>query len=227
MKKIFALLLSCVTLCHGQNLEFENPSQVVHAAADVTTITAEFPFTNRSEKAVKISKSDPGCSCISVRISDGKFTYKPGESGVIKAEFDMSQFSGTVDKMIGIWFDDSNAELPNQVLKLQVHIPVLMTLEPKTLQWELAGDAAAKTIEITVSGPDPILIEQVNCSSAQFVPELKTIEAGKRYQLVVTPTDVAKPGIGVIRLHTNSQIPKHRVQQAFAVIREGNPAPAP
>ena len=57
-------------------------------------------------------------------------------------------------------------------------------------------------------------------SSELFACELKTLEEGKKYDLIVTPKGVDAPGMGVIRIETDCEISKHRVQQAFAVLRK-------
>ena len=54
--------------------------------------------------------------------------------------------------------------------------------------------------------------------------ELKTVEEGKRYDLVVTPTNLDAPGIGVFRIETDCAIKKHRIQQAFAIVRKPSAA---
>ena len=69
-----------------------------------------------------------------------------------------------------------------------------------------------------------IHVTGITASSQAFSHELKTIEKGKKYDLVVTPLEVNTPGMSVIRIETDCPIPKHRVQQAFAVLRKPSPA---
>jgi hypothetical protein len=56
---------------------------------------------------------------------------------------------------------------------------------------------------------------------------LKTVEEGKKYDLVVTPGSIDAPGLAVIRIETDCGISKHRVQQAFAVVRKPSPPQTP
>lgn len=220
MQTIVALWLAAASLCHAASLEFPKGTQEINAPADVASVTADFEFTNKGKKPIKIVKSDPGCSCVAVTISNGKFTYQPGESGLIHAKFEMANFSGTVDKVIALWLDDDPADKPSTVLKLRVNIPVLIALTPKTVKWNLGGAPTPQTIEIKIIEGQIIHITAAKCSSPEFSCELKTVAAGRHYQLIVTPSKIGVPGIGVIRIESDCPLPRHKIQQAFAVVRK-------
>lgn len=212
--------LALAVWIHASSLDFVEMSKEIHAPADVTNVTADFEFTNNSRNPVTIIKSDSGCTCVAVQVSGGKLRYEPGESGMIRATFDMTTFSGSVDKVVAIWLDDDPLDEPSTLLKLKVNIPVLVVMEPKTLKWDLGGKAEPKIIEISMMEGQKIHVVSVESSSDSFVCELKTIEAGKRYQVLVTPSDVGVPGMGVLRIETDCKNKKHQIQQAFAVVRK-------
>ncbi|MEI8037149.1 MAG: DUF1573 domain-containing protein [Verrucomicrobiota bacterium] len=207
-------------------LDFPVVFKEVHAPADAKTVTVDFEFANHTDKPVNVTKYDAACSCISVQIKEGKLRYAPGEAGLIRTEFDMGNFSGAVDKMVAVWLDDDAPDKPSLALTVRVHIPVLVALEPKTLKWDLNGTPEAKTIHIQMNYQKPIRVISVNSSSEAFKYELKTLEDGRSYDLVVTPTDMRTPGLGIFRIETDCLIPKHRIQQAFATVRKPSPAPA-
>lgn len=208
---------------HAASLDFKQTLREVHAAADAKSVTADFEFTNRSDQTVEVAKYDAACSCMAVTISGGKLRYKPGESGVVRAVFEMGNFSGTVDKQVALWLDKDPEDKPSITLKVRVHIPVLVALEPKTLNWPLGGEATPQAIRVTMHHDKPIRISSVKCSSGAFTHELKTIEEGKTYDLIVTPNKIGTPGIAILRIETDCDIARHRLQQAFAVVRK--PAP--
>lgn len=224
VKPLLIIWFVLATSLHAAKLEFKQLLKEVNAPADVTTVTTDFEFTNAWDKPVTIAKSDPGCSCLKVQISGGKLRYGPGESGVIRATFEMGNFSGTVDKMIALWLDDDAPEKPSMTLTVRVHIPVLVGLEPKTVKWEIGGSSEPQTIKVRMAGDKPISVKNVNSSSPAFSCELKTVAAGKEYEVVVTPKDMSSPGMGVIRIETDCELVRHRTQQAFGVVRK--PAPA-
>jgi hypothetical protein len=66
----------------------------------------------------------------------------------------------------------------------------------------------------------PIRVINVKSSSSAFSYEVKTIEEGKAYDLIVTPVATEVPGISVLRIETDCAFPKHRVQQAFALLQK-------
>jgi hypothetical protein len=227
MKLIFSLFAMFVAVAHAAGLEFAETSKEIDTAADAATVTTDFAFTNKSDKTVTITKSDGGCSCLKAQISDGKLKYAPGESGVVRATFEMGNFSGTVEKMIAIWLDGDRPEAPSVKLSLKFKIPVLVSLEPKTLQWTVGEKAESKTIKIQMAEGQTIHVTGVKSSSEAFTHELKKIKDGKEYELIVTPNGTADSRLAVFRIETDCAVSKHRVQQAFGVVkRPTSPATA-
>ncbi len=224
MKKAIGIWLALAALVHAATLDFKEMSKEINAPADVLTVTADFEFANNSDKPITITKSDPGCSCVSIQVSEGKLRYGPGESGTLRAKFDMTNFSGTVDKVIALYLNDDSADKPSQVLKLKVNIPVLVGVEPKTVKWDLGAKAEPQTIRIKMIEGQTIHVTAIKSSSDAFACELKTVADGKHYELVVTPRDMNAPGIAVFRIETDCKIQKHRVQQAFGVVRKPSAA---
>ncbi len=225
MKTAFALLSMLTALAQAGGLEFKELTKEQSIAVDATTATTDFEFTNTGDKAVTITKSDPNCSCLAVEISGGKLKYQPGESGVIRTTFDVGNASGTVDKGVAVWLDDDPADKPSVFLQVNIHVPVLVTLEPKTLSWSLGGTLEPKTIQIRIAEGNSINVVDVK-SKDTFTCELKTLEKGRSYDLVVTPKSIDSPELGIIRIETDSKVAKLKVQQAFAVVRKMSPEAA-
>jgi hypothetical protein len=219
------LALAVCTQAGG--LEFTETLKEVNAGADATLVTTEFSFTNKGDKPASITKSDSGCSCLKAEISGGKLTYAPGESGVVRTTFAMGNFSGTVDKMVALWIDGDPADSPSTRLTVRVHIPVLVGVEPKTVKWDIGAKADPQIIRIQMAEGKPIRVTGVTSSSESFACELKTVEEGKKYDLVVTPRTIDAPGMSVIRIETDCAISRHRIQQAFAVMRKPSPSQLP
>ena len=218
MKFLIPLYLALAAFAQAAGLDFAETTKEVHTAADAETAAVEFNFTNNSGKPVIIAKADAGCSCMKVLFSGGKLTYGPGESGVLRAVFNIGNASGTVEKSIAIWLDTAPTNPPSQSINVRIQIPTLITLEPKTLKWESGGKPESQTIHIRMAAGKPIHVTAIKPSTEQFSCELKVVEEGRSYDLVVTPKDVTKPGISVLRIETDCEIKKHQVQQAFAIV---------
>lgn len=219
MIRIACFLLATAIFAHSAPLKFAETLREVHAPADAKTVTTDFTFTNNSEKPVTITRYESACSCMKVEISDAKLRYAPGESGMIRAEFDMGNFSGEVDKTIAIWLDGDAKDKPSVTLTARVHIPVIVNIEPKTVKWPLKGEAKPQGIAITMNDTKPVRILKVSSSSQNFRHELKTLTEGKSYELIITPLSLSSPTLAIFRIETDSTLTKHKIQQAFAVVR--------
>ncbi len=204
-------------------LTFEQELVEVRAPADAMSVVAEFKFENKTDKPVAIAKFDKVCSCLAVQVSGGKLNYAPGETGVIRATFEMGNFSGVVDKTVVLWFDKDPEDKPSQVLSVRVNIPVLVVMKEKTLKWALGGKPETRKIDITMEHAKPIKIVSTSCTSDNFKVEVITLEEGKHYELLVTPVETKDPGLAIIRVETDCDIARHKLLQAFAVIRKDIP----
>lgn len=199
-------------------LKFEEESISAKASLEDKTISSDYKFTNTGDSPLTIKSADAGCSCISVEVAGGKLTYAPGEAGVLRANFEIGSFQGTVEKAVYVWLEGDPEEKPSSTLKLSVTIPTIIALEPKTVKWTLGEEALPKVIEVKMDYEKPIHITQVNSNNENFKSELITLEAGKHYQIKVTPVDGESAGLAIMRIETDVDVPTQKTQQAFAVI---------
>jgi hypothetical protein len=228
MKSIICILIG-LAHCASAELVFESTLQEVNAPAAAVRVSADFTFTNRGTKPVHVAKVDPDCTCISYQIENGKLDYAPGESGVIRTEIDMGNFTGVIDKNLPIWLDDDPDNKPSVQLTMRIHIPQLVVLEPKTVKWEI-GDASPRTIRVTMHHDEPIHVTNISSTSEAFQIELKTVTDGSIYDIQLTPKTTDKSVLGMLTVKTDCKIEKHRNQQGYAVIQKpdsSKPANAP
>ena len=203
----------------ANGLEFDQLKKEIHAPADAKLVVQEFSFKNTSGKSVKIKKYDSGCSCMSAEVMDGKLEYAPGETGVIRAKFDMGNFYGHVDKVISLWVDQDAEDKPSIELTTHVVIPELIKPDQKTLKWVVGKDAKAQRIKLAIDYQKPIQITGVTSATELFDYKLITVEEGKAYELEVTPKSVKTPGMAIFRLTTDCKIDRFKVIQLFAQVR--------
>ncbi|MBB5353528.1 hypothetical protein HNR46_003789 [Haloferula luteola] len=215
---LFSLLFAAVAQAGG--LTFESASQEATAELEQTEVIVDFPFSNESDTAVTIQRYEAACSCTSVKVKGGKMRYEPGEKGLIRTVFDLGTFVGDTSKSIQLWVDDDPATRPSVVLQAKIHIPVLVSLEPKTLRWEPNDALSPKTITVTMSHSEPIHVSKVACGNESFHTQIKTIEDGKLYEIEVTPVSTEKPALGIISIETDCKVARHATQRAFAMIRK-------
>jgi hypothetical protein len=219
----FWLAASCFA---AAGLKFETQEKELRAPVESSSVTIDFPFKNESDHPVEIARYDGGCTCSTVMVSGGKVLYAPGESGVIRAAFDLGNFSGSVDKVVSLWLKGDPDGEPSVRLKVRIHIPVLVETDPKTLRWDVGETAEPKSISITMNGEKPIKVLSVSSTLPLFSHELKTIEEGRKYELVVTPEATDKPALTIFRIQTDCEVQRHSVAQTFAVVRTPLPGEA-
>ncbi len=224
MKIAFGIWLAFISSVFAAGLDFKEIRKEMRAPVDVKVVTTDFEFTNRTDKPVSIRKYDGACSCMAVKIQGGKLRYEPGESGLVRTEFDMGNFSGEVDKSVTIWLDSDPEDKPSVVLTIHVIIPVLVSANPKTVKWDLDGKPDPQTIRIEMHHTKPIKVLSVTSSSEAYAHEIKTVVEGKTYDLIVTPLDMKTPGLAILRILTDCEINKFRNQQVFAQVRRSTNA---
>lgn len=217
-----ALLFGCV-MCSlplwAAPLEFDALLKEAHLTADAETVTMDFHFENKSGKVVEIKRSAVSCNCMQIGIQGGKMNYEPGGKGTIRVTYDMKTFIGVVDKAAMIYIDEDPEDEPSIVLTTRIHIPVLIEVDPKPVKWQLGEEPVEKIATITMKHKEPIRVLRVTGVADRVRHELRTVEEGKIYQLVLTPVDTKEPSLSVFRIETDCAMEKHRVQQAFAVVR--------
>lgn len=218
MKSLAALFFLIAVLPIRAELKFETPVIDANAGLNDTTLIRDFKFTNAGSKPVKISQAEGTCSCVAVQVAAGKFTYAPGETGIIRAIFEIGNFQGTVEKPVHIWLEGDLEEKPSSTVTLRIHIPVIIALEPKTLKWEDGAPKQTKSIDVKMDYEKPIRITSVTTSNDSFSAKVVTVEEGKHYKVEVTPSATATAGLSIVRIETDTDVDKQRVQQGFATI---------
>lgn len=220
---LFAL---CLPLAAAE-LKFETKLREFTVAPDAEKVVAEFPFKNESKETVDIVEYTAGCSCITASISPkDKLKYAPGEGGIIRAEFELSALSGVVEKPVALRLNGDKEDEPSVTLLTRITVPVLVNVEPKTLTWTIGDEAKPKTVTITMNHSEPIRVTELSSADKRFSQELKTIEEGKKYEIVVTPQAPDAPAMGVVHIETDCKLTRHRSQRIFMVVRKALPAAA-
>jgi len=215
------LALTCSFALAEGGFSFASKRTEVTVKPDDKTVIIPFDFVNNTKKTLTISRYDSACSCISARVAkpQGKMVYKPGEKGRIEITFELGSFNGQQEKTLLLWTTDDPEDKPSTILTSAITIPVLFEIQPKTLFWDLNGPGKPKKIKITVHNDKPIHITNHFGTNKDYPYELKTIRDGWEYELIVTPTQVTSAGMGMIKITTDSPIPRYQRQQAFVCTR--------
>jgi hypothetical protein len=208
-----AWLLLVSDPCYA-GLEFEKNEIDVNAAPADEVLPVEFAFKNSGENSVTVDEITFACSCLSAETD--KKTYAPGENGVLKASFKLGSFTGYQRKaMTVVATEDGAGEAERSQLMVGVKIPDVITIEPELLSWTVGEEPKPKSFTIKVPHADPINIKQITCSRTGFDFELVVKQRGRDYEVKLIPESTASPMLGVLKIETDCEIPKHQRQLAF------------
>jgi hypothetical protein len=212
-------LAACLPLAAG-TLKFEQTRKEVTVSNEEKTVTVDYAFKNESDSDALIEKYDAGCPCATVGVKDSKMSYKPGETGTVRIVFDLGMVPGTMDKAVAIFLKGDPINHPSVTLATHIVVPELVRVEPKSLMWDVGSKPEPKTVTVTMKHSEPIKIVSMSGADPRFKQELKTIEEGKKYEVVITPAATDKVGMGVVHLETDCKFDRHRSQRVFMVIRQ-------
>ena len=221
MKVLIASWMAFAGTLFAGGLKFAETSRELTLGPTEKSVSTDFKFTNDTNKDVTIVKTDGGCSCVAVKVAGGKTVYAPGESGVLRTIFDVGNFEGELDRPVKIWIKGDDVDVTTQTLDIRFKIPVLVSLEPKTLIWTVGDEAQPKIMKIKMHGEKPIHIESLELLSEDFTSELTTIKDGEEYEVSVTPKSTERMGtLGVFHIKTDAEVERYRMMQTFAVIQK-------
>jgi len=174
-------------------------------------VEGDFTFTNKGDKAVRIIRLESSCSCLEATLD--KPLYEPGEKGKGHAKFRVSSFTGKHEKVLHVYTDDPAS--PDTVFNVVIDIPVIVSVEPKLVQWLLGDKPEPKEFTVKMTGKDPIHLTKVDSTRQTVAATFHEVTPGREYRVTVTPSSTTQVIIGAVTLHTDCMIPKYQRQLAF------------
>lgn len=194
----------------GAAFQFEQTLVEVTPDFGQERVTAVFRFKNEGT-AGTVRSIETSCGCLSAE-SD-KRSYGPGEGGEVKAVFNVKGLSGSVERSI-TFVSSTKGEAPVR-LAVRVHVPAIVEIEPKMIQWAIGEAPAPKTFKITMQGPDPVRIKSASSSRRNVAASVRTIAEGRSYEIEVKPENTSEALLGMVRIETDSRFREHQKQMAF------------
>jgi hypothetical protein len=176
-------------------LDWKSTTQSVATAPFQTTQDAVFAFHNKSSKPVTIRDVQTSCDCLEAT-SDRKL-YQPGESGEIRARFTVGDRIGLYERVVTVVTDEPGDPVR---LLLQIEVPEVATLAPRSVAWKKDEPAAEKTVELTAAPGLEIVFADAQATNDAFTVRLETVEAGRHYRLHLKARDTKQPISAAIRV---------------------------
>ena len=220
-----SILIATISSSLASPLTFPSKHQVVEVPVKQTKVTVSYPFTNKSDKTVKIRRFDAPCACLTAettggtKVSKGVVSYAPGESGTIKGMLDLGKFKGTVEKKILVWTDSDKDSSPSIRLCMSVKVPHQIAAYPSSLSWKKGGSGEPQEFTIRVTDNSPIHITSHKSSSSDIQYTVETVIEGFEYKVTATPINTTKPLFASIRFTTDSKNPRSKRVTAFVSVK--------
>lgn len=226
--RLWSLILLSASFAFGQpagaGLVFERDVASESASPSADTHESKFVFKNAGPRPVTISEIQTTCGCLGA--SSDKKTYEPGEIGVVTATIKLGSFEGEVIKSIYVISDDPEAS--KRMLQMKVTIPRLMEISPEVTTWTLGETPTAKKLTIKILREEPIEVTAVSSTRENVSVELREVEKGRLYEVMLTPKTTAEPTLGAVKIETTCELSRYKNRLAFFnVVRQRRPAGAP
>jgi len=157
----------------------------------------EFVVTNEGTATLEILEVKPGCGCTPAGAFDRHIP--PGKTGKIPIEFNPINFAGPISKAITVTCNDPAQG--TQLLTVKANVWREVDVNPAQVHFlPIEGEAVAETkvVRIVSNVEQPLTIEAPVGGHPALKTELKTVVAGKEYELRVTfdPELLPDPGKG-------------------------------
>ena len=175
----------------------------------------DLPFTNHTEKAVKVLSVETSCSCMKVWAVEKQ--VEPGATGRVHCVVRIPNSTGPIQKLIILNTDAPGGGM--HVARIRVEVPSVLTLMPERLTWPLSSVSDEKLLGIQVADAAGLVnITKIEGPSDLFEWTLKTVRTGREFELRVRPKSTEKLSLGIFSIQTDSPVPRHQRHGFQAVV---------
>ena len=214
MKRLTFCLLFSALAVSSLALDWKTRELSVQATPLQRTAETAFEFTNSSDKTVTILGVDTSCDCLEATPSAQ--TFAPGASGRITARFTVGDRHGVYERTITVTTDDTKEPVR---LRVQLDVPELASLTPRSVDWKLNSPATEQVIEIRIADGLELTVTSVLPTSGLFNSRLETVEAGRHYRLYLAPQNTREATNAAFRIYAKAQTGQDIVLSAYGNVR--------
>lgn len=217
MKRLSLCLAAILLSAHGlpaRALDWKTRELSVKAAPLEKTAETSFEFTNTGTKTVTILGVDTSCDCLEAAANAQ--TFAPGAGGRITARFNVGDRHGVYERTITVTTDDSQEPV---VLRVQLDVPELASLTPRSVEWKLNGPAGEQVIDIQIADGLELTVTSVLPTSGLFNHRLETVEPGRHYRLYLSPQNTREVSNAAFRIYAKARTGRDIVFSAYGNVR--------
>jgi hypothetical protein len=181
-------------------LTFEFREQTFRKKSADEKVEVTFPFKNATDGVIEIKSVTSSCGCTTPALQ--KKSYKPGESGEIRATFKFGHRMGRQVKYITVAYGRPE-NVPNDRLKLEVTIVAPVLVRPRLVFWKRNSEPVTRKISLELDPDLDLENVEVSSSNADFRTELSETKDG-HYELSVTPDTTTGKQSALIKIEAST-----------------------
>jgi hypothetical protein len=200
--------------------------ETIHDAGTVeagTDLTHTFKIKNVGKADLLIEQVKPTCGCILTEFTE---IIPPGQEGQVILSTKTPILRSTVQATAWIYTNDPAHKAVLLGVKAITH-PLIEVLPAPSLSMQVKkGEAAVGTLTLVNRDTSPLKIEALELNNKEYSAQLKTLEKGQRYEIVVKlgPKDTDGPVAGLLTIVTNKEkLPKIPIAVVTTVTTQANP----
>ncbi|MBX3394750.1 MAG: DUF1573 domain-containing protein [Phycisphaerae bacterium] len=190
--------------------QFEDAAYSYGTVRAGTVIEHEFKFKNTGTGPLEILAVRPGCGCT----TSGEFDkiLAPGATGRIPVKMSTARFSGSVTKTVAVHTNAPGVD-GLIVLTLNGTVNPLIVIEPTKVEFgslkltDVAGKTLTGSFTITNQIEDPLELKDLTSSNPNFKAEMKELEPGRKFEVVVTMGGALRTGSNGANIDVNTNFP--------------------
>jgi len=185
-----AAAVPAVTNVIGPKIQFETPVHDFGRATSGEQVKYTYAFTNAGDQVLEISGVQ-ACGCIT---ADWTRKVEPGQTGSIPISFNSAGYGGPIIKTVTVTCNDKANPRPMLQFKGTIWKP--LDIIPQMAILNLTADAplASATLRVTNNLPEPVTLSAPQSNHRGIAAELKIIQPGKEFQVVIAPSAPLPPG---------------------------------
>jgi hypothetical protein len=174
----------------GPKIQFQTPVYDFGRAKSGEQVKYTYIFTNGGDQVLEVTGVQ-ACGCIT---ADWSRKVEPGQTGTIPISFNSVGYGGSVFKSVTVTCNDRANGRPMLQFKGIIWKPVDVIPQMAVLNLGPDSASASVTVLLTNNLPESITLSPPECNNRAFTAELKTLEPGKAFQVIVAPTAPLPPG---------------------------------
>jgi hypothetical protein len=147
-------------------------------------VDCRFTYTNTGIATLEFSEVSPACGCM--KIQDWTRKVEPGQSGTLDVRYDSHHYTGPFAKSVFVTCNDPANPKPILEIKGYVFRPIEISPFSAAITLTAETPSNAASVKIISHVDEPLILSPPISSNPALLPELRTNQPGKEYQLVVS-----------------------------------------